>query len=1591
MKLSIITPSFNQAPFLPRTLESISAQTHPEIEHIIQDAGSTDGSLEILQSYAANKEHVRLTIEKDAGQADAINRGLRLATGAFLCWLNTDDYYEAPDVIAAVARAFEENPDADVVYGRGDFVAPTEETLRTAFIHTDPENLPHHLVRSVGILQPALFFRASLIHRAGLLDTEMNCAFDHELWTRFVAAGAKFHFLDRKLVNATFHQDAKSSRLRRTQILESAEVSRRYYSFASAEWITRSVEFDLTGRNQIFDQQNRAQPTEEQKALAGQIAETRFRTANSSNDARFAIISAPHLSQYSNSRKLAEAAGLVETNRVIATTFDDAYLEQGLTLIRSVRAHQGAKIPIVVYDLNLSPESKRGLAALANVHLASYPRDAVDSFPGFLHPKNYSYKCVAICDAARFVEEGGMVLWIDAGVAPISSLEPIYDVIRETGVFFVDHDDKADWPFYNGSFCHPRAAEALNATTSELFGEHLCSCLVGYRKGCPFQELFEEANRYARIEEAVIWSKHPALNTTEGDHVPPRKSHSRLSEELASRPAVLKALPPSQAAYVLGYFGHRQDQTIFSILAARYHAPIQSATLFCRSDDASSKVSKLNWASRSAWQQIEASSTIPAHIEGAVTYHHRGIYKRTDVLSADRRTSRELLILSGDLPDSSDVDILAVDWRREGSCRQPRYYLHAGENPDDGLEEYILQRETVGVELFVLREKVIASLREDIRRLSCIWNLDRLRTLAPEVFPLGLSPAAEAALVGAMLGYSRLIVPREIDSPALTLLADLNVEVSRELSSEAASSSPPLLDDNVRPVHFRIPPPSSIEDAVRKLVPAQETLVDLHAKTADFGSFPWNQKPGVIQCLLHDPNDLGLLQLGAFGLLRRHGYTIYLVKEASSWGHRIHPPYETVVRVGEGSYGGEWHSALAFRPDPGLGQIRQAFLEGIPLSSSCETLPPVGTELILAQPREADVQVDELAIVCNLLHKVAGPEKVLISVGADRETLRSPYLRSGWKVLASVSDAAERSYLTERYKKEVAHGRLILEARTASNKIEPLTASAPLEDLMQEYALPGATVLHLNTGGRDREALHGFPWHFCSPAIVISSSGSLAFLQDRGYRIFLSEWHPTLQSGVTRQWKTLKQGPVEETGGTAIALRADVPLADFIESFQAELATPQKQERAEPPPIVEEEPVLSAEVTKPAEEKAEKPAPPKSEPRELRAGTKTVLNHLFRKKRPVFIGLAFGILTGAAAFLFFAGVTAAVLWTLATVSLALNALSIHRQDQAEFGLRSALADVAQLKDKVSDLRTRAKSLENRNASLERKASDLEMRARKLETLTASTKRNVDILDDRVDVGVKDLDERASSLLLQSEIDRKSIENLSKYQNVLRTLSGAAPNFSQPRSRVLSELSFRSLDIWARRLNLEVTRRSLSYLAHRVTDLESRSIGRLDLDLETAVLQILILKSMAGRSVRSLEIGGLFGIGLAMQFECCIGDFPSMYANSADPLYERELPDGRDPYTLQPVNSRVIERNLRWAGARSEEVSVSEALMLDSSSQYDFVAVYGTPLPMIADSVRAGGYILIVKDDFLSLREYPQLELIGCDLGLAVFRRRGEPI
>jgi len=178
-KVSVVTPSFNQAEFLERTMRSVLDQGYPNLEYIVIDGGSTDGSVDIIRKYADRLAY--WVSEPDRGQVDAINKGLRRATGAWVAWQNSDDVF-FPGTFEQLAEAAAKHPEVDLIIGNMMIIDAHDRELRDVRYVT-----PTHgalLAEGMLLANQAAFWRRNVHDEIGWLDESLQCSFDYEWFLR---------------------------------------------------------------------------------------------------------------------------------------------------------------------------------------------------------------------------------------------------------------------------------------------------------------------------------------------------------------------------------------------------------------------------------------------------------------------------------------------------------------------------------------------------------------------------------------------------------------------------------------------------------------------------------------------------------------------------------------------------------------------------------------------------------------------------------------------------------------------------------------------------------------------------------------------------------------------------------------------------------------------------------------------------------------------------------------------------------------------------------------------------------------------------------------------------------------------------------------------------------------------------------------------------------------------------------------------------------------------------------------------------------------------------------------------------------------
>ena len=256
-RIGVVTPTYNMAEFLEETIQSVLSQDYPNLDYVVMDGGSKDGTVEILRKYDGK---LRWCSERDKGQGDAINKGWHALSGDIFAFLNADDTY-LPNALSTIAGHFKRNPGVGMIYGEAYHVDVKGKILdRYPTQPFDFQNLSNQCY----VCQPAAFLLREAYANAGMIDSNMHYALDYDLWIR-VAKQYGVRKVDEYFATSRMHLDNKTLSSRRKVYQEIIGTVKREYGYVPYEWINGYACFLLDNKDQYFD---RSKPTLTSYALS---------------------------------------------------------------------------------------------------------------------------------------------------------------------------------------------------------------------------------------------------------------------------------------------------------------------------------------------------------------------------------------------------------------------------------------------------------------------------------------------------------------------------------------------------------------------------------------------------------------------------------------------------------------------------------------------------------------------------------------------------------------------------------------------------------------------------------------------------------------------------------------------------------------------------------------------------------------------------------------------------------------------------------------------------------------------------------------------------------------------------------------------------------------------------------------------------------------------------------------------------------------------------------------------------------------------------------------------------------------------------
>ncbi|MFA6995447.1 MAG: glycosyltransferase family 2 protein [Patescibacteria group bacterium] len=238
MKISVITISYNSAKTIARTIESVISQNYSDLEYIIIDGGSTDGTLDIIKKYGSRITHI--VSEPDSGISDAFNKGLKLASGEVTGILNSDDWYE-PETLKIVVSKLAD-PTADFMVGA---LRYWDEKGNNFIVYPDKNYQKRISYKMPHLNHPTVFFKTEVYRSVGLFNPKYHYAMDYDFFLRVFLAGKRVFFVDSVLANMSFSGASDKHAIR--AYLESFNIATNkflagiYFIYSASKYYLRQL------------------------------------------------------------------------------------------------------------------------------------------------------------------------------------------------------------------------------------------------------------------------------------------------------------------------------------------------------------------------------------------------------------------------------------------------------------------------------------------------------------------------------------------------------------------------------------------------------------------------------------------------------------------------------------------------------------------------------------------------------------------------------------------------------------------------------------------------------------------------------------------------------------------------------------------------------------------------------------------------------------------------------------------------------------------------------------------------------------------------------------------------------------------------------------------------------------------------------------------------------------------------------------------------------------------------------------------------------------------------------------------------------
>lgn len=239
--VSIIMPSYNQVDFIGHSINCVLQQGYKELELIVVDGGSDDGTTNLLTDMSSKDKRLRWSSKKDSGPAEALNKALLQTEGGIIGWLNSDDLY-APEAIKRAVQMFKKHPEWVMLYGRAEHIDEKGCYLNT-YPTVSPLKAYSQFKNGCYICQPTVFFKKTMYQIIGPLNQNYKAAFDFEYWVRaFNLFEKQIGFIDDVQAYSRLHKDCITKKNRDRVAIEGVKVVSQYFGSAPIHWVATYIE-----------------------------------------------------------------------------------------------------------------------------------------------------------------------------------------------------------------------------------------------------------------------------------------------------------------------------------------------------------------------------------------------------------------------------------------------------------------------------------------------------------------------------------------------------------------------------------------------------------------------------------------------------------------------------------------------------------------------------------------------------------------------------------------------------------------------------------------------------------------------------------------------------------------------------------------------------------------------------------------------------------------------------------------------------------------------------------------------------------------------------------------------------------------------------------------------------------------------------------------------------------------------------------------------------------------------------------------------------------------------------------------------------